>query len=66
MNFSIQKVSQIFSIYRTQERIGELNRQASLKTVQAQQDRVTISDQAREQLQADATKQNKARLRVTV
>ncbi len=52
MDISIQKVSQIFRTYRTQERIAELNRQASLKTVQQQQDRVSISSKAREQLQA--------------
>ncbi len=52
MDLSIQKVSQIFRTYRTQERIAELNRQASLKTVQQQQDQVSISTKAREQLQA--------------
>jgi len=54
MDISIQKVSQIFRTYRTQERIGELNRQANLKTVQQQEDRVSISSKAREQLQAAA------------
>lgn len=51
MDLSIQKVSQIFRTYRTQERIAELNKQANLKTVQAQQDRVSISTKAREQLE---------------
>lgn len=54
MDLSIQKVSQIFRTYRTQERIGELNRQANLKTVQQQEDRVSISTKAREQLQTAA------------
>ncbi len=54
MDLSVQKLSQIFRSYRTQERIGELNRQAKLNTVQQQQDRVSISTKAREQLQAKA------------
>ncbi|QPJ60830.1 MAG: hypothetical protein G3M70_02575 [Candidatus Nitronauta litoralis] len=55
MDLSIQKVSQIFRTYRKQERIAELNRQSSLKTVQQQQDQVSISTKAREQLQAGKT-----------
>lgn len=66
MNFSIQKVSQIFSTYRKQERIAELNRQSNLKTVQTQQDRVTISQKAREQQQAEAAEKTKGGLKVTV
>ncbi len=61
MDLSIQKVSQIFRTYRTQERIAELNKQANLKTVQTQQDRVSISTKAREQLETakdpEATRQ---------
>lgn len=66
MNFSIQKVSQIFSTYRKQERIAELNRQSNLKTVQAQQDRVTISQKAREQQQAEAVEKPKKGLKVMI
>ena len=51
MNFSVRPVSRIFQSYRTQERIGELNRQANIKTVQTQRDRVDISPKARELLQ---------------
>ena len=48
MSLSVTQVSRVFQTYRTQERIAELNKQAKLKTVQGQQDRVEISTKARE------------------
>ena len=46
MPLSIIPVSQIFGKYDQQTRIGELNRKSSVKTIQNQVDRVTISPEA--------------------
>ena len=46
MPLSIIPVSQIFGKYDQQTRIGELNRENPVKTIQNQVDRVTISPEA--------------------
>jgi hypothetical protein len=46
MTLSIIPVNQIFGKYDQQTRMGELNRKNSVKTIQNQVDRVTISPEA--------------------
>ena len=46
MTLSIIPVNQIFGKYDQQTRMGELNRKSSVKTIQNQVDRVTISPEA--------------------
>ncbi len=51
MDLSVSVVNQILRVYQTQERIGDLNRLSPTKTVQIQQDRVSLSSKAFQLLQ---------------
>jgi|GEM_PF-3501596 len=48
MDFSITPSARVFKNYQTQERYGELNKKISVKVVQGQVDRVSISGKAYE------------------
>ena len=54
MTLSIIPVNQIFGKYDQQTRMGELNRKNSVKTIQNQVDRVTISPEALKKRAIDA------------
>ena len=54
MPLSIIPVNQIFGKYDQQTRMGELNRKSSVKTIQNQVDRVTISPEALKKRAIDA------------
>jgi hypothetical protein len=54
MALSIIPVNQIFGKYDQQTRMGELNRKNSVKTIQNQVDRVTISPEALKKRAIDA------------
>ena len=54
MPLSIIPVNQIFGKYEHQTRIGELNRENPVKTIQNQVDRVTISPEALKKRAIDA------------
>ena len=54
MPLSIIPVNQIFGKYDQQTRIGELNRENPVKTIQNQVDRVTISSEALKKRAIDA------------
>ena len=55
MEFSVGQITKAFRVYQNQYRIGELNRQSNLKTVQGQVDRVDLSASAQQLLeQAEA------------
>ncbi len=61
MDFSISFSDKVFRAYQTQSVIAERNKQSSIKSVQNQKDRVTISPQAMEEFkkaQADEASQN--------
>ncbi len=51
MDFSVTFSGKIFKAYQTQSVIAERNKQSSVKSVQNQRDRVTISPQAMEEFQ---------------
>jgi len=64
MDFSVTFSGKIFKAYQTQSVIAERNKQSSVKSVQNQRDRVTISPQAMEELQkaqADEATQQESR-----
>lgn len=46
MDLAVSQITRAFQVYRNQHRIGEANRQSRLRTVQGQQDRVTLSAEA--------------------
>ena len=46
MELSVGQIVKAFRVYQNQFRIGELNRQSNLKTVQSQVDRVDLSASA--------------------
>lgn len=50
MDFSLNPISQVIRSYSTQTRLGELNKKSSVKTVQRQEERVTISQEAKQLL----------------
>ena len=52
MALSIIPVSRVFGNYEKQARIAELNKKTPVKTVQSQADRVTISAEARQAMEA--------------
>ena len=54
MPLSIIPVNQIFGKYDHQTRLAELNRKSSVKTIQSQVDRVTISSEALKKRAIDA------------
>ena len=54
MTLSIIPVNQIFGKYDHQTRLAELNRKSSVKTIQSQVDRVTISSEALKKRAIDA------------
>ena len=54
MPLSIIPVNQIFGKYDHQTRMAELNRKSSVKTIQSQVDRVTISSEALKKRAIDA------------
>ena len=54
MPLSIIPVNQIFGKYDHQTRMAELNRKSSVKTIQSQVDRVTISPEALKKRAIDA------------
>ena len=54
MILSIIPVNQIFGKYDHQTRLAELNRKSSVKTIQSQVDRVTISSEALKKRAIDA------------
>ena len=54
MSLSISQVNQIFGKYEYQVRIAELNRKASVRTIQNQMDWVTISPEALKKRAIDA------------
>ena len=51
MDFSVSFSGKIFKAYQTQSVIAERNKQSSVKSVQSQRDRVTISPRAMEEFQ---------------
>lgn len=51
MDFSVTFSGKIFKAYQAQSVIAERNKQSSIKSVQSQKDRVTISPQAMEEFQ---------------
>ena len=57
MTLSVQDIGRVSRVYKSQNRIAELNRQNPVRTVQQQVDRVTISEKAR-QLEAGHNKLN--------
>jgi hypothetical protein len=60
MDFSILPPGKVFKAYQTQSVIAERNKQANVRSVQTQKDRVTISSRALEEFekaQADAETQ---------
>ena len=64
MDFSVSFSGKIFKAYQTQSVIAERNKQSSVKSVQSQRDRVTISPQAMEEFQkaqADEATQQESR-----
>lgn len=46
MDLAVSQITRAFRVYQNQFRIGELNRQSHLRTVQGQQDQVTLSAEA--------------------
>lgn len=50
MDFPLHPVSQVIRSYNTQNRLGELNKKSGVQTVQAQEERVTISQEAKQLL----------------
>lgn len=46
MDLAVGQITRAFRVYQNQLRIGELNRQSHLRTVQDQQDQVTLSAEA--------------------
>ena len=54
MPLSIIPVNQVFGKYDHQTRLAELNRKSSVKTIQSQVDRVTISSEALKKRAIDA------------
>ncbi len=50
MDLAVGKIVKAFRVYQNQLRIGELNRQSNLKTIQGQVDRVDLSSSALEML----------------
>ena len=50
MDFSLNPISQVIRSYSTQTRLGELNKKSGVKTVQRQEERVTISQEAKQLL----------------
>lgn len=46
MDLAVSQITRAFRVYQNQLRIGELNRQSHLRTVQGQQDQVTLSAEA--------------------
>lgn len=52
MPLTVGQVSSVFRSYQTQARIAELNKQNNIRTVQQQADRVSVSDKARDLLEA--------------
>lgn len=64
MDFSVTFSSKIFKAYQTQSVIAERNKQSSVRSVQSQRDRVSISPQAMEEFQkaqADEAAQESSR-----
>lgn len=62
MDFSILPPGKVFKAYQTQSVIAERNKQSNIRSVQTQNDRVTISPRALEEFekaQADAKTQEK-------
>jgi hypothetical protein len=60
MDFSILPPGKVFKAYQTQSVIAERNKQSNIRSVQTQNDRVTISPRALEEFekaQADAETQ---------
>ncbi len=61
MDFSILPPGKVFKAYQTQSVIAERNKQSNVRSVQTQNDRVTISPRALEEFkkaQADAETQD--------
>jgi len=52
MDLPVSAVNRVIRTYKTQGRIAELNKRASLQVVQGQVDRVTVSAKARQMLAA--------------
>lgn len=57
MDFSITPVSRVFKNYQSQERIAELSKKRPVKTRQGQQEKVTISEEARAMLKSSPSGQ---------
>jgi len=51
MDFAVGQTVKAFRVYQNQFRIGELNRQSNLKTIQGQVDRVELSTAAQQLLE---------------
>jgi hypothetical protein len=65
MDFSISFSDKVFRAYQTQSVIADRNKQSSIKSVQNQRDRVTISPQAMEEFQkAQADEANQKDLEI--
>jgi len=58
MEISIVTVNRVFKTYQGQARIAELNSKNPVKRVQGQRDRVSISNEARAALTAQANRES--------
>ncbi len=50
MDVSLNPISKVIRSYNTQNRLGELNKKSGIQTVQRQEERVTISQEAKQLL----------------
>lgn len=52
MDMSVARIAEVFKTYQRQDRMAELNKRSSIKSVQGQVDVVMISEEAQQKLNA--------------
>lgn len=52
MDMSVARIAEVFKTYQRQDRMAELNKRSSIKSVQGQVDVVRISEEAQQKINA--------------